>query len=155
MKYVRCDSHCKFPAYDKEEVDSLLSDKANKTDVYTKTEADTKHNELIKKVYVKDDYAVLTGTITMASGTGSTTVNYPTGFTKNNCVVISYGQENADTKNSYNFGYGIKSTDYTRGSMTRNVSLKDSNIEISIYNPVVDGEGNKTYNYKIVLMKIA
>lgn len=33
MKYVRCDSHCKYPAYDKEEMDNLLKDKANATEV--------------------------------------------------------------------------------------------------------------------------
>ena len=59
MKYVRCDSHCKFPAYDKEEVDNLLNDKANKTDVYTKTEADTKHDELINKVKSKSKDIIL------------------------------------------------------------------------------------------------
>lgn len=152
MKYVRCEGHCKYPAYDKEEIDNLF---------YKKTEMDTTlnqmHNDLVKpnEVYFKGDFAVLTGQVTMTSGAGSTTTNYPEGFTRDNSVVISFGQENNDTKNSVNFGYGIRSTDYTKGSITRNVSLKDSEIEISVYNAVSEGSGDKTYNYKIVLMKIA
>lgn len=39
-KYVRCNSHCKYPAYDKEEVDTLLKEKANTSNVYTKNEMD-------------------------------------------------------------------------------------------------------------------
>jgi hypothetical protein len=31
MKYVRCDSHCKFPAYDKEEVDNLIKEVKEET----------------------------------------------------------------------------------------------------------------------------
>lgn len=47
MKYVRCEGHCKYPAYDKEEVDNLLSNKIDKGDFYTKEEVDSK----IKNIY--------------------------------------------------------------------------------------------------------
>ena len=32
-KYVRCNSHCKYPAYDKEEVDNLLKEKTDIADM--------------------------------------------------------------------------------------------------------------------------
>lgn len=44
-KYVRCNSHCKYPAYDKEEVDALLDDK------YSKEET----NALLQNIYVKEE----------------------------------------------------------------------------------------------------
>ena len=40
--YVRSVSHAKHPAYNKDEVDTLLSSKANSSDVYTKSEVYTK-----------------------------------------------------------------------------------------------------------------
>lgn len=139
MKYVRCDSHCKYPAYDKEEVDNLLKDKANNVDVYK-----------------KGDFAILTGEITLADGIGSITTDYPEGFTQDNCFVLSHGQsKKAETLESINFGYGKRPIDYTRGSITRNVALKSDNIEISIANSYLEDEGNLTYNYKILLMKIS
>lgn len=36
MKYVRCDSHCKFPAYDKEEIDAMMVNLCNKEEVENK-----------------------------------------------------------------------------------------------------------------------
>lgn len=150
MKYVRCDSHCKYPAYDQEEIDNLFYNKTQMNATLSKM-----HNDLVKpdEVYLKDEYAVLTGEIVMTSGTGSATVDYPTGFTQDNCVVLSYGQR-VGTGSVY-FGYGIKSTDYMSGSLTRNVALTSSNIVINVYNPASEGNGDKTYTYKIVLMKIA
>lgn len=50
-KYVRCESHCKYPAYDKEEVDALLKQKVDVT-AYAK----------LTKEYIcdKEGYAVIT-----------------------------------------------------------------------------------------------
>jgi hypothetical protein len=130
MKYVRCDSHCKYPAYDKEEIDNLF--------------------------YKKNDFAVLTGQIVMTNNTGTIEVNYPEGFTRGNCVVLSYGlsrESGSGTTGNVSFGYGINTVDFVRGSLTRNVSLKDSNIEISVFNPVSENTTEYTYNYKVVLMK--
>ncbi len=42
MKYVRCDSHCKFPAYDKEEIDNLF---------YNKTEVEEKIQNAKLEIY--------------------------------------------------------------------------------------------------------
>lgn len=145
MKYVRCDSHCKYPAYDKEEINSIVASIGESLDLMA-----TK-----RSVYVKDDYAVLTGQVVMKSGTGSTTVNYPESFTQDNCVVLSFGQSREGGTAGINFGYGIRSTDYLKGSLTRNVALTSSNIEISVANGTSEGNGDQTYNYKIVLMKIA
>lgn len=35
-KYVRCDGHCKYPAYDKEDINEMMSD------IYKKEEVDNK-----------------------------------------------------------------------------------------------------------------
>ena len=40
--YVRSESHAKHPAYNKDEMDTLLSSKANSSNVYTKNEVYTK-----------------------------------------------------------------------------------------------------------------
>lgn len=40
--YGRCESHCKFPIYDKEQVDELLEGKADASEVYNKEEIDKK-----------------------------------------------------------------------------------------------------------------
>lgn len=40
--YGRCNAHCKYPIYDKEQIDNFLVEKANTSDVYNKEEIDTK-----------------------------------------------------------------------------------------------------------------
>lgn len=132
IKFIRDKAHCKHVAYTNEEVNDLLNGKANKA-----------------------DFHVLTGQIEMVSGNGTVTVSYPNGFTKDNCVVISYGQETVDANKGYSYGYGTSSAHYIDGSLSRNVRLTDTNIEVIVKNPVSETDGNKTYNYKIVLMKIA
>ena len=122
-----------------------------KYDVYTKERTD----ELFK---VKGDFAVVTGEITMENATGKVIVNYPDGFNKDNTVVISYGQTGINSGgplDAINFGFGVHSLDYMSGSLPRNVALTSTNIEISIRNPLDDTAGSRTYNYKIVLMKIS
>ena len=74
-KYVRCNSHCKYPAYDKEEVDALLINKANSSDVYMKTEADTQYNSLNNAIgalqtYVDAEADILSGTSDPSSSLG-------------------------------------------------------------------------------------
>ena len=132
MKYVRCEGHCKYPAYDKEEVDNLF-----------------------ENVYKKGDFAVLTGQIVMTNNLGTKEVDYPEGFTQANCVVLSFGQSRNGGTGNICFGYGIRTVDYVRGSVTRNVSLKSSSIEITVTNAVDENTTEYTYDYKIVLMKMA
>ena len=65
-------------------VNTALGNKANSSDVY-----------------VKGDFAIITGTITMppaddSSVTGTEDINYPTGFNASNCVVISVMSQRSD-----------------------------------------------------------
>jgi hypothetical protein len=67
--------------------------------------------------------------------------------------VISYGL-GKESDLSINFGYGIRATDYMRGSMTRNVGLRENYIEITVLNAASsEGAGEGIYNYKVMLMK--
>lgn len=119
-----------------------------KHEVYSKTEIDKKLNGKI---------VVLSGTIncTTTSGYTSTTVSYPSGFTKNNCVVISFGSGGQSYKAGYAglaFGYVHSPQDgYLNGAEFRNVLFKDNEISISFYNP---NSSAVTFDYKVVLMRI-
>ena len=59
---------------------------------YTKTEADTLLAAKAAKteVYLKGDYAVVTGSIEYEEGKRSeqVTLDYPTGYTKENCIIV-------------------------------------------------------------------
>lgn len=105
---------------------------------YTETESDAKYQ-------FKDDFALLTGTITASDGlTAQVQIDYPTGFTNSNCVVISQ------------MIYGIGSSTFTSGYVGTNttqpmVSLGSSKITIRISS----SESITTnHDYKVVLMKI-
>ena len=68
-------------------------------------------NNFKTTVYVKDNFAVLEGTITMPEKNdsnllGNVTFNYPTGFTKDNSALISLmGSRIRDTASSYSTYY--------------------------------------------------
>lgn len=107
---------------------------------------------------LKGDFAVVTGTIECTNSTDYTNKNidYPTGFNKDNCAVISFGLGGQ----SFNFGYSGLAYGYSytspqtgllSGSQDRNVILCDDYISISCYNP---SNNTSTYTYQIVLMKL-
>lgn len=77
-------------------------------------------------------------------------INYPNGFSKDNCVVISYAR-----KGVKGFGYGWNnypnSADLFTGSLPITIRLDDK-ISISAGNLSVNAQ---TITYKIVLMKIS
>lgn len=87
---------------------------------------------------IKSDFAVVTGTFDDASGHVS--VDYPTGFNKDNCVIISatwgYYQQTLH-KNDNNDPY---------------VVLMDTNIRW--YDGVAHSSSSGDYDFNIVLMKI-
>lgn len=154
-------TRCKYDVYTKEKTDEIVEEinatsetKANKNDVYTKTEI---NNLLSSKanssdVYVKGNFAVLTGIATSAGSSIKT--EYPSGFTYDNCVIIS-----AMSKYSYN----LSGNEITDGNWTLN------NQGLSTYEPsfvlqtggvysmftVVSGASPTPtkMHFKIVLMK--
>lgn len=95
-----------------------------------------------------DKFAVLTGNITLEASGGSVSVNYPSGFTKDNCVVIACGI-------TYNSG-GWRAFGTVQAAVSTGARLNPSNITVGCY-PI---QGNTsgptgTFNYKLVLMKIS
>lgn len=80
--YVRCGSHCKHPAYTKEDVDTLLNNR------YTKEEID----ELVPKKTDLEEYAKV-GTVLYYNGDGT-----------NGTVELTDSVENYDYLEVYYFG---------------------------------------------------
>lgn len=88
-------------------------------------------------------FAVLTGTIT-GTGGGSVDVNYPSGFTKDNCIVIGQMINNFGGS-SFVSGAGYSS------SINPVVRLKNDKIGITIN---ADSTSSVAYGYRIMLMRI-
>ena len=100
------------------------------------------------KIIVKNDFAVLTGTITLTNGNGSKTFDYPQGFTQSNCVPIAGGTKYSTSLNRIAFG-SVQSSLYT------GVYLNSSNIALNV-DPYQSGAGpSGTFDCKVVLMKIS
>ena len=104
--------------------------------------------------------AVLTGTIKLkpSSDAGTTyaqtvwNINYPSGFNKDNCIVLSYGGKFAGE--GFTYGYvenASSSVAAVGGSVSRTVTLNSSNIQAQAWNI---SHLEKEFSYKIVLMKI-
>lgn len=134
-KYVRCNSHCKYPAYDKEEIDNLF---------YKKTEVDSKVTEINEKYAVVD---VTTTVRDSSSGNYSAPImkTLPEGFTPTNCVVISktFGGDTGYTTETkediiYFSVMTVEGSNYINGMLSTTDSTKVG----------------QTYKVRIVLMKI-
>nr|DAZ72427.1 MAG TPA: hypothetical protein [Caudoviricetes sp.] len=106
--------------------------------------------QLSNKVYVKDNYAVLTGTISVESNKVSgKEISLPNGFTSNNSFIIGF---------KWNEGYATKTilgNLITDGKeMTTNYMIlaygSSSKIDIRFYNP---RSTKSTFNYELLLMK--
>ncbi|MGN1352215.1 MAG: hypothetical protein ACI4VE_05535 [Clostridia bacterium] len=106
---------------------------------------DSDSTENVPSVHaVNSKFAVLTGTISVSSAyTAQEQVDYPTGFTKDNCVVISQMLNNMGGAN-YSSGYN--------GSISQQplISLGDK-VAIRL---AFDASTTANYDYKVVLMKI-
>ena len=113
-------------------------------------------NTLNNNAVVKGDFAVLTGTITAeAQNQGSTSVNYPTGFTKDNCVIISIMGRRSGASSSLGFATPVeydRSLGYSLGSGGLHAVLYEDNISVRWWNMSTD---SKTSTFKLVLMKIS
>lgn len=135
-KYVRCNSHCKYPAYDKEEIDNLF---------YKKTEVDSKVTEINEKYAVVDVTTTVRDSASNGVYTGSILKRMPEGFTPTNSVVISkmFGEE----------GYFMPETreDIITFSVMAGEGYNTINGVLSTTDSTKAG---KTYNVRIVFMKI-
>lgn len=118
------------------------------------------------KVVYKDDFAILNGTIPANTGSNSYSqieINYPMGYTKENCVIIASEFNNSKSNTIYSTGTILNVGSHVTGAVPAAISLKDNGIDIKISNVfTVSGDPAAVYvqkiavpiNYKIVLMKI-
>lgn len=98
------------------------------------------------KVITSGDYAVLMGTITLEATGGSTNVNYPSGFTAENCIVIACGI-------TYNSN-GYRAFGTVQANVSTGARLNPNSITVSCY-PIQDTSSpTGTFDYRLVLMKL-
>lgn len=94
----------------------------------------------------------LKGNITIGANTNcNTLLNYPAGFTKENCYIVAVGIQVIENK-----GYNWKGTFSDSASLLMNAYKKYINTEASGIRVVIENANTsqKTFNYKILLMKI-
>lgn len=139
---VICENMCFEEGMTKEQITQGLAGKSN---------TDHNHDDRYKLI---GDFAILTGSTEVAkSSTGTVTLNYPAGFTADNCVAISCGIKVVNNK-GYNYeGIYTDADDLLANSYRRRLNLTNGNVVFVIYNPNTDQA--MTVNYKIVLMKIS
>lgn len=115
----------------------------------------------LKTQMIGDTIAIVSGSHTYTAGQTQKTigVNYPTGFTKNNCVVI--GVMIQKTGNDYWVtGSRMSSNGSASGAIINDVFLRESGIEITLRNtylrtsdPYVQELDVPGLSFKIILMK--
>ena len=93
---------------------------------------------------VKGDFAVVTGRITLDSGSSVVYADLPSGFTVENCVIISCGRDY--TGNGF-----INGTIAVQTELMAGLNTLQKKLEIAAYDP---NWSNNTVSYKIVLMKV-
>ena len=82
----------------------------------------------------------------------SKTLNFPTGFNKDNTIVIFVGfRKTSDKGYAYGWNNYADSTDFMRGTMPYNVIVGSSGISVRLGN---FSSKITNYEYKIALMKI-
>lgn len=113
-------------------------------------------NKEFQKVIYKDDIAVIYGNLSMTNGVANHNVNYPVGFNKDNCVVLTFMASNEENNNHWGYGYIENATGYVGGAIGHKITFRENDINVGVQNPT-DGahnSGTGTFNYKIVLMKL-
>ena len=114
-------------------------------------------NEDVTINTTQDNIAVLTGNVTInASSSNSVQISYPSGYTKDNSILLACGL--MLNNNPYSKGYNYYGLYYDSGDLfdyafRRRVNLADSKILLTIYNPTTEQSTN--IQYKLVLMKIS
>lgn len=134
-------------------------------DVYTKEKID----EILNNVYVKDNFVVLEGIVTVKAHSAGQikSFSYPTGFTKNNTVIIS--KQAGDPEGEFPFladgqsHLGITTEDIEFINQNGSISfglqdkivvwLNTSEIEITVNDDRMENDYDYNWEYKVVLMK--
>lgn len=95
---------------------------------------------------LKENIAIVEGTISLTNGSGSKSVNLPSGFSNNNSVVISTAI--IDENNDIGY-YGCVTGDY----FDIQTDMGSSMVAVRVI-PRTSTSLNKTYKFKVVLMKV-
>lgn len=144
-------------------VQEELNKKANTSHTHTKAQiTDFSHThddryftetECNNKFKVKGDFAVLTGTITVGSSTSANkTINFPSGFTADNTLIIGNGIIVGTSAKGWNWnGEYLNSADGLNNAFHRITNIRDGGIYLSVTNP---NTSETTFSYKIVIMKV-
>lgn len=105
----------------------------------------------------KSNIAIITGTLTMVEGKAtSDTISYPTGFSFDNCVVLSFmGARPENISQRWSYGTYLMSKAYVAGAPEHLVRLGPDGIIVDILNPVDHTAGTGTFVYKVILLKIS
>lgn len=114
------------------------------------------------KVIYKDNFAVISGDITVIASDNPGTsfketrlenIEYPEGFNKSNCALVSFSSNRNTNSNKYytcDSNIGNNSVSFVTGNLPRYVNLSDK-ITLCFYNW---GGSNLIIHYELVLMKI-
>ena len=113
--------------------------------------------EMLGNIISKNDIAIVYGEITMSNGLGETDLNYPNGFDKYNCIVLSFmaREQSQETSEGTTGGYGYieTATGYIGGAIGHMVKMRDK-INIQVNNPTFEhNSGNAVYDITLVLLK--
>ena len=112
-------------------------------------------NKCKHEVYTKDDFAIIVRKVEIeASGSLQVNIEYPEGFAKDNCVLISLSIIiGGDTQEKgWNYYNTLKdATGDTDNAFRRDLNLTNAGIQLFIENHNVT---SLDVDYKIVLMKI-
>lgn len=114
-------------------------------------------NKKLQYYTLRSNFAIFQGNILMENGQGtSNEIDLPTGFTSDNCIVLSaMFHGNTDTATKFSYGYLESSNSYVAGAIGHCITLTNSNkLKITIQNPMSSTSGNRIFEYKIVLMKL-
>lgn len=110
------------------------------------------------EVYEKNDFAVIKGSYTVPAGDGTTSgsittqLDYPKGFTAENTIVLSIGVKKTTSSDYiYEVAASTESMAYIRGFLNGDVKLTSSKIEIKANNV---SKNAQSYDYKLLIMKV-
>lgn len=136
------------------------------SDKITSSQAQTIANNTVANYKLKGDFAVITGSMTLAANTQENldlgasqqtmiNIDFPSGFNKDNCVCLAFGVKGVENRN-YAYGYNTSgSLGMLRGTVERTITLgalaDATKIGVEAYNMATS---EKTLWYRIVLMKM-
>lgn len=133
--YAVCENMCMEETYTKEQINEKLNN----------------INEKLNNIIVKSDIAVLNGEIDIEAGeTAISELNYPSGFTASNTIVLETATTSGTGANSI---YGYPSNATLGNVSDPRVTLLNNKIQFEIPHNLSSGRVN--LYYKIVLMKIS